>query len=59
MVIFKKEERTFFEYAFSKSVRDNIDQKELQNFKKMAKAKLAISDTELTSAVNDGDLTEI
>ena len=59
VVLFKKKERSFFEYAFPKSVRDNISEKELRNFKKMAKAKLALSDSELTSAVNDGDLIEI
>ena len=59
IVFFRDKERTFFQYAFSKSARDNIDQKELRFYKKMAKMKLAMSDCELADALNAGELIEI
>ena len=58
-MLFRSEERTFYQYAFPKSDRDNIDQQELRFFKKMAKSKLAMSDNELAIAVNNGELIEI
>ena len=59
IVFFRSGERTFFQYAFSKSVRDNIDQKELRYYKKMAKIKFAMSDSELANALNAGELIEV
>jgi len=58
-VFFKSRERTFYQYGFSKSDRDNIDQKELRLYKKIAKTKLAMSEKELTAALNAGELIEI
>jgi hypothetical protein len=37
IVFFRSEERTFFEYGFAKSDRDNIDEGDLRVFKKRAK----------------------
>jgi len=59
IVFFRSEERTFYEYGFAKADRDNIDQKELRFYKKIAKTKLAMSEKELTDAVNAGELIEI
>ena len=59
IVLFKSGERTFFQYAFSKADRGNIDQKELLFFKKLAKVKLNMSDNEITNAVKHGELIEI
>ena len=59
IVFFKSEERTFFQYAFSKADRGNIDQQELQYYKRMAKMKLAMPDGELANALNAGELIEI
>ena len=59
IVFFKSEERTFYQYAFPKSSRGNINQGELRFYKKMAKTKLAMSDRELADAVNTGELIEI
>lgn len=59
IVFFKSEERTFYEYGFAKADRGNIDQKELRFYKKIAKTKLAMSEKELTDAVNAGELIEI
>jgi hypothetical protein len=59
IVFFNSEERTFYQYEFSKSDRGNVDQKELRLYKKIAKTKFAISEKELTDAVNAGKLIEI
>ena len=59
IVFFRSEERTFYQYGFSKSNRGNVEQKELRLYKKMAKTKLAMSEKELTDAVNTGELIEI
>ena len=59
IVFFKSEDRTFYQYGYPKSSRDNIDQKELQFYKKLAKAKLAMPDVELANAINVGELIEI
>jgi len=59
IVFFMSEERTFYQYGFSKSDRGNVDQKELRLYKKITKTKLAMSEKELTDAVNAGELIEI
>jgi hypothetical protein len=59
IVFFRSEERTFYQYAYPKSTRGNIDQGELQFYKKMAKIKLAMSDRELADAIKTGELIEI
>ena len=47
IVFFRSEERTFFEYGFSKSDRDNIDEGELKEFKKKAKRVFSFTDEEI------------
>jgi hypothetical protein len=59
IVFFRSKERAFFQYAFPKSSRGNINQGELRFYKKMAKTKLAMSDQELADAVKTGELIEI
>jgi hypothetical protein len=59
IVVFKSRDKTFFRYGFAKSVRDNIDDKELRNHKKAAKYLLALNDKQLDSLVKTGLYTEI
>ena len=59
IVFFKSKERTFYQYGYSKADRGNVSQKELRFYKKIAKTKLAMSEKELTDAVNAGELIEI
>jgi len=59
IVFFRSGKQTFYHYAYPKSSRDNIDQRELRFFKKMAKVKLAMTDSELAVAINAGELIEI
>ena len=59
IVFFKSGERTFYQYGYSKADRDNIDQKELRLYKKIAKTKLNMTKKELTKAINARELIEI
>jgi hypothetical protein len=59
IVFFRSEDRTFFQYAYPKSSRDNIDQKELRVYKRTAKADFAMSDRELADAIEAGEYIEI
>ena len=59
IVFFRSEDKTFFQYAYPKSSRGNIDQGELRYYKKMAKIRFAMSDRELADAINSGEFIEI
>ena len=59
IVFFKSEERTFFVYGFAKSNRDNIDQGELQEFKKKAKIDFSLTDEQIRDRLRDRTLFEI
>jgi len=47
IVFFRSEERTFFEYGFAKSDRDNINERELRIFKGKAKKAFSFTDEEI------------
>ena len=59
IVFFRSEERTFYEFCFAKSDRDNINEKDLRVFKKTAKINLALSDEEIRDELRKRDLIEI
>ena len=59
IVFFRSEERTFFEYAFAKSDKDNINEKELKAFKKTAKIDLTMTNDELRNELRKRDFIEI
>jgi hypothetical protein len=48
-----------FAYLFAKKDRANIDDDELANFKKLAQAFGRMTDAELKSTLNQGDLLEL
>lgn len=48
-----------FEYLYAKNDRSNIDDKELVEFRKLAKAYAGISDAQLAQLIRDKDLLEI
>jgi hypothetical protein len=58
IVFFRSGERTFFYYAYPKSVRGNIDKKELRFFKESAKINLNLTDEQLRVRLNAGQWTE-
>ena len=59
LVFCKIDEKILFHYGFSKSVMDNINQKELKIIKKQAKAFFNQSDEQIKKQITDGDLFEI
>ena len=59
IVLFRRAERAFFAYGFAKSDRDNIRRDELQAFRKLASAMLALDDKALMAAVENRTIAEI
>jgi hypothetical protein len=59
LIAYKKGDRLLFIFGFSKNERDNIDQKELESFKKLSKDYLSLSFSELERAIKMGVLTEL
>ena len=59
IVFFKSEERTFYAYAFAKSVRRNISQKELKKLKRQAGSLLSMSENQIKAALKEGVINEI
>ena len=59
IVFFRSEERAFFVYGFAKSDRGNIDQGELQEFKKKAKIDFSLTDEQIRNRLRDRTLFEV
>ena len=59
IVFFRSEKRTFYEYAFAKSDRGNINERQLRNFKKSAKVNLSRTDEQIRDYLRKRDLIEI
>lgn len=57
-VCFLHGERAFFVYGFRKSARQNINQAELAELKKLAGILFALDDKNLELAINSGKLVE-
>jgi hypothetical protein len=58
IVFFRSGERTFFQYGFSKSARDNINKKELRILKESAKLNLNFTDKQLKIRIDAGQWIE-
>jgi hypothetical protein len=59
IVFFRSEERTFFVYGFAKSVKDNIDKRELRIFKNRSKDALSMTGRQIDDRIRNGTLIEI
>lgn len=59
IILFRQGERSFFVYGFAKSDQDNIDESDERNFKQLAAALLAASDTQLETLVENGEYVEV
>ena len=59
LVFFKKDDRIFFVYAFSKSQRANITQQEKAVLKSEAAILMDLSDADLDTLVKQGVLVEL
>jgi len=59
IVFFKNEGRMFYVYGFAKSDKNNIDKKEIREYKALAKKYLNLSDEIIERAVKSGKFVEI
>lgn len=59
IILFRKDEKAFFVYGFSKSELGNIREDEEELFKKMAKHVLALTDTQLSGFIANGQFEEV
>ena len=59
VVYFRNKFRTFFVYGFTKSDRDNIDEKELRAFKVDAKDQFALTEEQIRVRLENGTLIEV
>jgi len=59
IVFFKSEEHTFYVYGFAKSVRDNIDQRELRVFRNRSKDALSMKEKHINDRIKNGTLIEV
>ncbi|MEO8839276.1 MAG: type II toxin-antitoxin system RelE/ParE family toxin [Herbaspirillum sp.] len=59
IILYRRAERAFFVYGFSKNNRDNIDDDEEVAFKKAAGYVLELSDTHLAELIDQKQFTEV
>lgn len=59
IIFFRRGEKGFFEYGFSKSQRSNIDRDEKEQFKQAAKGVLGLTEKQLVELLKRGDFVEV
>jgi len=59
VVFFRSGKRTFYVYGFAKSAMGNINEKQLRDFKRTAKAVLALTEKQLDDVLKTGKYLEI
>lgn len=59
IILFRKGEKSFFVYGFSKSELGNIREDEEEQFKKMAKHVLSLTDAQLSELIANGQFEEV
>ena len=59
IVLYRHGERAFFVFGFAKSGRDNIEEDEEEQFRRMAGHVLGLSDAHLAALVEAGQFVEI
>ena len=59
VIAYRAAQRSVFLYGFAKNERDNIDDRELADLKKLARHYLSYSDAQLATALMQSELTEI
>jgi hypothetical protein len=59
IVFFRSGKRTFYVYGFAKSSLGNINEKQLRDFKRTAKAVLALTEKQLDDVLKTGKYLEI
>ena len=59
IVLFRKGDKSFFVYSYSKSGLGNIREGEEEQFKKMARHVLALTDEQLSELIANGQFEEV
>jgi len=59
IVLFRSGERTFYVYGFAKSESDNINEKELRKYRKLAKDYFLMTVEQLEEMIKHGQLIEL
>ena len=59
IVLFRRGERSFFVYGFTKSGRDNLRLDELKAFRVLADAMLGMDEADLRAALSNGTIAEV
>jgi hypothetical protein len=59
ILFFRKGDKLFFRFAYTKAELDNISDKELRRLKKTAKTVLNLTDKDIAEALKDGLFKEI
>ena len=59
IILFRRGDKAFFEYAFSKSQRANIHDNEEAQFKEAARRILALTENQLAELLKRGDFVEV
>lgn len=59
VIAYQASQRSVFLYGFAKSERDNINDRELADLKKLAKYYLAYNDAQIATAVASAELREV
>lgn len=59
IILYHERERAFFVYGFSKSDRGNIRKNELEQFKKMARYVLGLSEAQLNVLIEKAQFEEV
>jgi hypothetical protein len=59
VIAYRTAQRSVFLYGFAKSERDNIDDRELDELKKLAKLYLGYSEVQIAAALDGAELREV
>jgi hypothetical protein len=59
IVLFRKDEKAFFVYGFAKSDREDIEDWELRQYRKLARNNFALTDKQIEDRLKDDFLIEI
>lgn len=59
IIVFRQGEKAFFVYGYAKSKRSNIEQDEVEVFRRAARELLALSDTQIMQLIENEALAEV
>lgn len=59
IILFRTGDKAFFVYGFAKNKRENLNEKELKNFRDLAKLVSSLSDAKINKAIEDGHFIRV